>query len=72
MLRIPLTNPAAPSWLTLRPLRSRSCGAYGPARWPTLRSSHPEGAAHPRLPVPLRGAGHRAFGSGSEEAWGST
>ncbi|MFI1328255.1 hypothetical protein ACH4TI_33925, partial [Streptomyces rochei] len=49
---------------TLRSLRSRSCGACGPARWPPLRSSHP-GRGAPQRPVPLRGTAKRAFGPGS-------
>ncbi|MEU0023465.1 hypothetical protein ABZ173_38210, partial [Streptomyces rochei] len=46
-------QPGCAGLVTLRPLRSRSCGAFGPG-WPPLRSSHLV-ALRATRPGPLRG-----------------
>ncbi|MFE6631667.1 hypothetical protein ACFVNB_31075, partial [Streptomyces rochei] len=62
----PAHQPGFARLVTLRPLRSRSCGAFGPG-WPPLRSSHLV-ALRATRPGPLRGPANgpaaRAAGGG--------
>ncbi|MET9987694.1 hypothetical protein, partial [Streptomyces rochei] len=60
----PTHQPGAAGLVTLRPLRSRSCGAFGPG-WPPLRSSHLE-ALRAATAGPAARASQRAYGPSGE------